>query len=88
MKNDPDNIVEFKRPDQKKPENPKQPFINLPFVTKNIIVGLIVVHCLLFIGFDADLRSEIFLTFGFVPYLWSDANIFGIPWQSYISPIT
>lgn len=85
------NIVDFKRPERQPangPKPPSQPFINLPPVTKYLLILLVGIHAVLFLGFDEATRSEIFLTFGFVPYVWSDANLFGMSQWSYLSPIT
>ena len=81
-----DNIVAFKKRKQTKPET--QPFINLPPVTKYILMGMIAIHVVLYFFVSADTRAEIFLTFGFVPFIWADGNLFGFNPLSYLSPIT
>ena len=87
-----DNVVEFKRPDRRDepPSNrpQPQPFINLPPVTKCLLIGLIAIHAVLYVLAPENTRAEIFLTFGFVPYLWTDGNMFGMNPLSYLSPLT
>lgn len=90
MKNDTDNIIEFKRPEPDHegatPNHP--PLINLPPMTKYLIIVFGLIHAFLYLALNIETRYEIFLTYGFVPYLWSDANMFGMPVQAYISPLT
>jgi membrane associated rhomboid family serine protease len=81
-----DNIVEFKK--RKSIQQNQQPFINLPPITKYILIGLIGIHAILYLVIAPETRAEIFITFGFVPYIWTDGNLFGFNTLSYLSPLT
>ena len=75
-----DNIVKFERRGDNRDGKPKnnEPFINLPPVTKYLLLGMVSIHLVLYLLIPADVRAEIILTFGFVPYLWTDGNLFGL----------
>lgn len=84
-----DNIVEFKKPTPTKPNRPDTPpFINLPPVTKYILIGLMAIHAILYLLVSTDTRAEIFIIFGFIPHHWTGGNLFGFNPLSYLSPVT
>jgi membrane associated rhomboid family serine protease len=85
------NIVDFKKPKQpvnKKPETP--PFINLPPVTKFLLIAMIVLYGVIHFIMDDNGRTHVFLNFGFIPALWTGQTDYGFAFDfnMIISPIT
>lgn len=86
-----DNIIEFEKPrsEKKPPQKPSHPpLINLPPVTKYILLTLIAIHVLIAIFFSAADQASIFVDFGFVPALWTNYEVLGFEPLSLITPIT
>lgn len=84
-----DNIIEFKAPQSRKDEKPPHPpLINLPPVTKWLLLILIGIHAILYVVLDVRIRAEIILTFGFIPAIWTDNMFLDAPALSALSPLT
>lgn len=84
-----DNIIEFKK--REKDNSPKPdypPLINLPPITKYILLGLIAIHIIVHVIVPMDIQAVLILTFGFVPSVWTGADFMRIPALSYLSPVT
>jgi membrane associated rhomboid family serine protease len=85
------NIVNFKKPKptpdrDKKTDHP--PLINLPIVTKILIVAMITIHAILFIGFGDMDRAFVFLNFGFIPSIWTGNSAYQIDIYALLSPLS
>ncbi len=85
------NVLEFKKPknnkkDDNKPNHP--PLINLPPVTKALLIIMIAIHAFVFLIMDDDARATFFLNFGFIPSIWTGHNDYAIDFNALISPIT
>lgn len=82
-----DNIIEFeKKTPQKQPKHP--PLINLPPVTKYILLALIVIHVIVHVLLNEADQSAVILYFGFIPALWAGHDIFEFEALSALSPLT
>lgn len=85
------NIVDFKKPEPSKDNKPKHPpFINLPPVTKFLLISMIGLFIITQFILDDDGRTHVFLNFGFIPALWTGQTDygFGFDFNMIISPIT
>jgi len=82
------NIVDFKKP-KKEPENKPShpPMINLPPVTKYLLLAIICIHVALMFTNEAD-KAYVFLNFGFIPSIWTGNNVHGFDVFALISPLT
>ena len=84
------NIVDFKKPKLQRPNNkqPKHPpMINLPIVTKILIITMIVIFAAIYFMDDA-MKAFIYLNFGFIPSIWTGQNAYGMDTYAFLSPIT
>lgn len=83
------NIVDFKKtkkkPDSNKP--PQQPMVNLPPMTKYLLLVIIGIHIALMFINDMD-KAYMFLNFGFIPSIWTGNNEYGFDLYALFSPIT
>lgn len=87
------NVIKFERRDTEQPPKPGHPpLINLPPVTKYFLILIIAIHAVVSFALSPDMQSALFLTFGFVPYLWTGLwtgnNLFGFDILSAASPLT
>ncbi len=82
------NIADFKKPKKEPEQKPSQPpMINLPLVTKYLLLAMIGIHIALLFVNDAD-KAYVFLNFGFIPSIWTGNNAYGFDIYALISPIT
>ena len=84
------NIVDFKKPKPTPPANkpPKQPFINLPPMTKWLLISLLAIYGITNFLIGAEMRTYIYLNFGFVPALWTGQTDYPFDLNTLISPLT
>lgn len=83
------NVVDFKKPKktpEKKPKHP--PLINLPIVTKYLVIAIIVSYALIAL-FASDMdKAFIYLNFGYIPAIWTGNSDYTIDTNALLSPIT
>ncbi len=83
------NIVDFKKPKKQKDQKPKHPpLINLPPITKALLLIMIAVHAVAFLLLDETTRASLFLNFGYVPAIWTGQTDYSIDLNALVSPIT
>lgn len=78
------NIVDFKKPE--KPSHP--PMINLPIVTKWMLIIMVGVYLAMIVFADDFMKAYIFLNFGYIPSIWTGNNAYGIDIYALFSPLT
>lgn len=76
-----DNVVEFKKPQPKKSEPQRdqgrkavsdhQPLINLPPLTKYLLIGIVAIHVVLTFLVSDEMAQQIYLIWGFIPMRFS-----------------
>lgn len=82
------NIVDFKKPKKKQEDKPSHPpMINLPPITKYLLILIIAIHVGLFFVNDAD-KAFILLNFGFIPSIWTGQSAYGFDLYALFSPLT
>ncbi len=82
------NVVDFKKPKKdKKPSPEHPPMINLPPVTKALLIAIIGAFTLMLPQNDAD-KAYIYLNFGVIPSIWTGNSAHGFDLYALISPIT
>ncbi len=62
------------------------PLLNLPFVTKTMLVVFLAVHILTDVIFSDQMQYDVFRSFGFVPGYYTGALPFG--WEALVGPLT
>ena len=85
------NIVDFKKPEPPKQEKPKHPpLINLPPVTKYLLILLIGIYALTAWFISPQQRVHAILQFGFIPNYWTGLNAydFGYFSSTLLTPLT
>jgi membrane associated rhomboid family serine protease len=84
------NIVDFKKPDNKDgPRKPKHPpLINLPLITKILLIGMISIHGVLHLILNQDDLVYAILNFGFIPSIWTGQGDYSFDLYALFSPIT
>jgi len=88
------NIVDFKKPKKKgnmpQPQSrpSREPFINLPPVTKYLLILIIAIHAVIHLGLDNMDMAYIFLNFGFIPAIWTGSSAYSLDLYAMVSPIT
>jgi len=84
------NIVDFKKAKNKKtPQSPKHPpLINLPPITKTLLVLMLVIHIVLHWGLNDKDSVYIILNFGFVPSIWTGSSDYSFDAFALISPLS
>jgi membrane associated rhomboid family serine protease len=83
------NVVDFKNPKKGKDEKPKHPpLINLPPITKALLLITVAVYAVTFLLLDEAARASLFLNFGFVPAIWTGESSYSIDMNTLISPLT
>lgn len=84
-----DNIIEFKTPPSNKPQKPAHPpLLNLPPVTKALLVVMIAIHAILYLAVSPETRAEMIFTFGFIPSIWTGNEFLDVPQLSVLSPLS
>ncbi|MEM9469733.1 MAG: rhomboid family intramembrane serine protease [Pseudomonadota bacterium] len=87
-----DNVIEFKKPEKSSysektdPQLKPSPIINLPPLTKVILLGIIGIHIVVTLLLSADLMQKIYLDWGFIPARFSGSLDFSM--TSIFTPIT
>ena len=84
------NIVDFKKPTIKKrsKDNSQPPFINLPPVTKYLLLAMLIIHTALSIIVGADEKGFIIFNFGYIPSIWTGQSVYPFDFYALLSPIT
>lgn len=62
------------------------PFLNLPPVTKAMLIGLVLIHAVISLFLSRPDQAALYLTFGFTPAAWTGG--FGFTPLSLVTPVT
>ena len=86
------NIVDFKKRVKKPTPNkpPQEPFINLPPVTKYLLLAMVIIYLIVHFALSAEVQIFLFLNFGYIPALWTGQTEYGFHFDLnlILSPIT
>jgi membrane associated rhomboid family serine protease len=83
------NIVDFKKAEkQPEPKPPREPFINLPPITKYLLILILAIHLVItFLISQEDLGWVIF-NLGFTPAMWTGQSPYPFDIYAAVSPLT